>query len=66
MMPVRKRCKYLSPFPTTDGRSLEKMNDTCYKLLRIQRNLYGEKISFPRFSAEANFSYSIVTLLYHF
>ena len=47
MMPVRKRCNYLSPFPTKDGRSLEKMNDICYKLLRIQRNLYGEKILVP-------------------
>ena len=62
MMPVRKRCNYLSPFPTKDGRSLEKMNAICYKLLRIQRNLYREKTSLPRFSAKAIFSNSILTL----
>src|SRR5215475_6726012 len=35
--------RLLKPFPSKDASSLEQMNATCYKLLRIQRNLYREK-----------------------
>ena len=57
MMPVRKNeCSYLARSLHKDACSLEKMNDTCYKLLRIQRNLYREKNPPPCGSQRKPFS----------
>ena len=69
MMPVRKnQCNHLSLLPGKDARSLQQeMNDICYKLLPIQRNLYREKKPPSQDPRRKPFSHlKILTLLYHF